>query len=160
MPWTKTRRAKARHELELDDCQWIATEDSILVPASRTVVITIGIRLQSQAHWSHNWQAAWGRTKDLRERMAEALSLISVEQVSEHLHGVARQMVLIRMAPRKLDTDNLAVALKPIRDQVCCWLAGDNRPDARANDGVRSGYTFTPRQQAQRAYGVRVELSV
>jgi hypothetical protein len=159
MPITAARRAKLYHQLELDDCQWVATDGSILVPAQRSMVITIGIDLKSQSKWtSHNWRATHGRTVALRKRVAKALSLLPVDGVVTHLRAPARRITLIRMAPRKLDTDNLVAAFKPIRDQVCCWLGGDNAPNARADDGVRSGYTFDYHQQPQRVYGVRIEL--
>lgn len=146
-------------ETELDGCRWEVTEGSVLVPPTRSVVITIGIKLASQTHGvSHNWRAAHGRSKKLRERTAYALALIPVRQVTEHLRVPARKIVFVRLAPRKLDTDNLVASFKAIRDQVCCWLQGQNSTAARADDGMRSGYEFSYHQQSQRLSGVRVEL--
>jgi hypothetical protein len=158
MPTSAKRRRRLACELEQDDVHWIASEGSILAPPVRAVVITIGLRLRSQGQWSKNWRADYGRTKQLRERTARALSLIAVDGVTEHLRREARVVSFTRLAPRLLDGDNLVAACKAIRDQVCCWLSGDNRPNARADDGVRSGFTFEYHQQQQRAYGVRVEL--
>lgn len=160
MTISAARIRELKQELELDGCLWVATEGSILVPQARTVVITIGIKLKSQASGrSNNWRATYGRSQQLRKRTAHALALIDVAQVTKHLGAPARKIVFVRMAARKLDSDNLVAAFKPIRDQVCCWLAGDNALDARADDGTRSGYVFEYRQQPQRLNGVRVELS-
>lgn len=159
---TRAKHKRETVQLELDGCEWVATEDSILVPAQRSVVITIGIRLKSQRHgMSNNWRAAHGRSVQLRKRTARALILVPVPSITRHLlmtHPPSR-IGFTRLAPRALDTDNLAAAFKPIRDQVCCWLAGDNSVDARADDGIRSGYSFSYHQQQQRAYGVRIELA-
>lgn len=145
--------------LEPDAIHWVATEGSILVPATRAVVITIGIRLQSQGRWSNNWRAAAGRSQQLRKRVMSALYLVAVQDVTHHLGGVfPKRIAFTRLAPRKLDTDNCVAVFKPARDQVCCWLAGRNDYRARADDGVRSGYEFSYYQQAQKLYGLQVEL--
>lgn len=149
-----------KQPVELDGVTWIATEDSILVPSVRVVAITIGIQLKSQAGgWSNNWQAAAGRSKQLRTRTMKALQLVSVEAVAEHLQASPQNISFIRLARRTLDSDNLAAVFKPIRDQVCCWLAFQNVANARARDSLRSGYTFSYHQQQQKLYGVRIELS-
>jgi hypothetical protein len=159
MATTAARRTKLSHEVELDDCHWIATDGSILVPAQRAMVITIGIRLKSQSKdWSNNWRAGYGRSTALRKRTAGALALLPLAGVLTHLRAPARLLSFTRLAPRKLDSDNLVSVFKPIRDQVCCWLSGNNTPNARADDGTRSGYVFEYYQQQQRVYGVRVEL--
>lgn len=146
--------------LEQDRLDWVATEGSILIPEQRAVVITMGIRLRSQTHgWSNNWRPAYGRSKQLRERTRDALAMIPVARVTEHLRAPCKRLVFVRMGKGTLDReDNLNVAFKSIRDQVCCWLAGRNETWVRANDGVKSGYAFEYRQQKQRAWGVRVEL--
>lgn len=159
---TKTQ-AKPK-PLELDGCHWIATEGSILVPEVRAVCVTIGIVLKSQkSGFSNNWRAAAGRSKQLRKRTMMALHVVSADAVRMHLQdgGFSGPSLIAftRMAPRRLDDDNLASVFKPIRDQVVAWLAGRNETDARADDGMRSGYTFTYHQQQQRAYGVRIELA-
>lgn len=120
--------------------------------------VVIGIHLQSQGQWSNNWRAAAGRSKQLRMKAVHALAPIEVQEVTRFLGGPARRLRFVRLAPRRLDDDNLAAVFKPIRDQVCCWLKGDNTPSARADDGKRSGYTFEYGQQQQKSYGVRIEV--
>lgn len=154
---TATKAKKA--SVELDEVRWIATEGSILVPSERVLVVTIGLHLRSQGRWSKNWHADYGRSQQLRKRVMHALAIIDVEMVSRHLQGPPTRLTFVRLARRVLDSDNLAAVFKPIRDQTCCWLACDNTPSARANDGMRSGYTFEYRQQKQKLYGVRIEVS-
>lgn len=160
MTITAARRHTLYNQCELDGLQWVATQGSILVPESRAVVITIGIRLKSQyTGRSNNWRASYGRTRQVREAVARALSLIPREEVTAHLRDRVRTIKLIRLAPRLLEKhDNLPFVCKGAVDQVTCWLAGDNRPNARARDGRKDGYTFEYHQQQQRLYGLRVEL--
>jgi hypothetical protein len=149
----------AKRRLEQDAVHWIATEGSILIPATRAVVITIGIELKSQGRWSNNWRAAAGRSRQLRERTMLALSVLTPAAVQKHLGAPVQQIGFTRLAPRMLDDDNLRTAAKAVRDQVVAWLAGYTTVNARANDGMRSGYTFSYYQQQQRLYGVRLELA-
>lgn len=146
-------------QLEEDAWYWHLREGTILLPAERCVSITMGIRLKSQAKGSKNWRAIYGHTVALRSRVAKRLQETPATAIVAHLGDRVKQVTFIRMAPRLLDDDNLAHACKPIRDQIVAWLAGDNRPNARADDGMRSGYSFVYRQQQQRAYGLRVELA-
>lgn len=145
--------------VELDGCHWIATEGSILVPEVRAVCITIGLVLKSQGQWSKNWRATYGRSLQLRKVVQRALNSVPPDMVERHLRFWPTRIAFTRLAPRTLDSDNLASVFKPIRDQVVCWLHGNNETDARANDGMRSGYMFDYHQQQQRAYGVRIELT-
>lgn len=145
--------------LEHDGWIWTNNEGSILIPAERSVTMTTGIRLRSQGKWSKNWRADYGRTVALRAKIARALSVVPAAAVTAHLGGRVRRIVFTRLAPRLLDDDNLAFVLKPVRDQVCAWLGGQNNVSARADDGMRSGYTFEYRQRQQKAYGLQVELS-
>lgn len=145
--------------LELDDIRWIAATGGILAPEPAGLDITIGVVLKSQSSgWSHNWRASHGRSQQLRKLVMHRLACVDLEPLTRFLGGPANSIRFVRLAPRSLDTDNLATAFKPIRDQVCCWLSGENSPTARANDGKRSGYTFEYAQQSQKAYGIRLEI--
>lgn len=159
MTITAARQRELKRECELDGIQWVCSQGSILVPESRAVVITIGIRLKSQKHGvSNNWRAAYGRSQQLRKRTAHALALLPVPEVTKHIRGRVQKIVFVRLASRLLDSDNLAGAFKAIRDQTVAWLAGQNHTSARADDSMRSGYEFSYFQQQQRLAGIRIEL--
>jgi len=155
---TGARVKAAPPPLEQDDIRWVHTPASILSPEQRVLVVTIGTWLKSQVRGPKGWKATYGRNLSVRKRVMHVLARIDVEQVIRHLQGAPNTIRFVRCAPRSLDTDNLATACKPVRDQVCAWLAGDNTPSARANDSIRSGYDFTYHQQRQDAYAVRIEL--
>jgi hypothetical protein len=145
--------------LETNAAHWVAPSDSILSPHGPGLDITIGVMLKSQVNgWSNNWRASHGRSQRLRVLTMHTLACVDIEMVIRHLGGPPNSIRFVRLAPRSLDDDNLRTAFKPIRDQVCCWLACDNSPTARANDGKRSGYAFDYGQQQQKLYGIRIEI--
>lgn len=144
------------------DVRWFRgnTDTSILAPLEPDVLlITIPFQLKSQGGSSKNYMTAAGVTKKCRRHTMHALEPINLGQVTNFFSGLPKTIRISRLAPRSLDSDNNVTALKPFRDQVCAWLDGRNTLDARANDSLRSGYTFTYGQQRQQAYGVRIELS-
>jgi hypothetical protein len=151
---------KAVHVLQREPTriEWVNAKYSILAPEPAALLVTIGIWLKSQARWSNNWRAQHGRSHQLRGYVMHAFARIDLESLLRALGGAPNAIRFVRLAPRSLDDDNLRTAFKPIRDQVCCWLAGDNTLTAKANDGKRSGYTFDYGQQPQHAYGVRIEV--
>jgi len=158
---------KTKRSVELDVTCFIKPSASILDPHPAEVHITLGVYLKSQARMSNGWMAVYGRTQTTRRRVMKALAEVpgcgpmnGLGHVGLWLDGTPNHIRFVRLAPRTLDTDNLATAFKPIRDQVCCWLAGENTTTARANDGKRSGYTFDYGQQQQDAYGIRIEMRV
>lgn len=138
---------------------WLVGDRSVLSPATWSVVVVMGLEIKSQKHGvSNNWRPAYGRSQQLRKRVLKALMPLTPARVQEHINGPVTDITFTRCAPRRLDDDNLRTAFKPIRDQVVAWLAGYTTTNARADDGMRSGYTFEYRQQQQRAYGVQIEL--
>jgi hypothetical protein len=145
--------------LEDDRVWWIPARDGVLVQEPATLAISIGVVLKSQGSgWSHNWRAQHGRSRQLRTLAMHNLASVDIGDLVRFLGGPANSIRFVRLAPRSLDDDNLRTAFKPIRDQVCCWLACDNSPTARANDGKRSGYAFDYGQQQQKLYGIRIEI--
>jgi hypothetical protein len=67
----------------------------------------------------------------------------------EHLEGLT--IVLTRIAPRKLDTDNLASGFKAVRDGIAEWLGiddGDSRLD----------WQYRQRNGGVKVYRVEVEI--
>jgi hypothetical protein len=69
-------------------------------------------------------------------------------------------VTLIRIAPRKLDEDNLRSALKAVQDSVATWIAPrvDSRGRMSGDDGENGPITFRhgQRKGAPREYGVEI----
>ena len=73
-----------------------------------------------------------------------------------HIPSMPLTIILTRISPRQLDTDNLAASLKHIRDGVSDWLCGTyNKGDDR-QEGISWEYT----QCKGRPYEMAVEITV
>lgn len=105
----------------------------------------------------------WSAVAKLREsqRLAtmHVLARTDMDIVMRALGGQIRRVHFVRLGPGLLDDDAVPPAVKAYRDQLCAWIAGDNTPTGRGDDGPKCGIKFTYDQQRQRQYGVRIEIS-
>ncbi len=86
-------------------------------------MLTVPLRLVSEANLREHWATRARRRR--QHRSVVALSLRA--HARPELPAV---ITLTRLAPRRLDTDNLAAACKAARDGVADWLGVDDG-DAR-----------------------------
>jgi hypothetical protein len=112
------------------------------------VVPVWGVVTKSEANTREHHMARWRRFKVQRFKVAEALKpfagpLAAFGREVAH-HAAPLRIVLTRIGPRTLDTDNLGGALKAVRDEVAEWLGINDgnprldwKPDQRrGEDGV------------------------
>jgi len=81
--------------------------------------VTIPGEAPSTPNQRLHWATKARQTKSQRGSVARRLP-------SRDALPVVVQVLLTRIAPRRLDTDNLAAALKAHRDQVATWLRVDD----------------------------------
>lgn len=107
--------------------------------------ITIpGLRLSGSQNARENW-----RTRSARVKRERSLARIMCSQeLTKPTHWPAL-VVLTRIGPRRLDSDNLASSAKAVRDGVADWLGVD--------DGDESKVQWLYEQRAG-AYAVEVAL--
>ena len=84
------------------------------------ILVRIPIRLPSLANARWHWRA---RAKIIREhrglaRLLVGAGLAAANTSGLELRGQALVIVIVRIAPRRLDTDNLSSACKGVRDGV------------------------------------------
>lgn len=107
------------------------------------MTIKIPLRIESVANRREHWSKRAKRAKAHREG------------VQWHL-GTARPrlpvvVTLTRIAPRVLDSDNLASGFKAVRDGIADWL--------RIDDGdERIGWLYRQRKGAPKEYAIEVEF--
>lgn len=77
------------------------------------------IRTVSELNSREHWAARYRRRSKQREALAWLLK-------SKPKPKPPADVFLTRIAPRKLDTDNLASAFKALRDQLADWLGIDD----------------------------------
>lgn len=108
------------------------------------ISLILPLRLQSVANLREHWGARAKRAK--RERRAVKLAWLVARPARVPLPAL---VTLTRIAPGKLDDDNLASGCKAIRDAVADCLGVDDGDTAR----IRWAYA-----QERGPYGVRIEV--
>ena len=86
------------------------------------MIVRLPIRLESEANRRDHWSARARRVKC--QRRAVWAALIGLDGRP----SLPVVVTITRIAPRSLDTDNLAGACKAVRDQVATWLGVDDAP--------------------------------
>jgi hypothetical protein len=107
------------------------------------VSVVLPIRVMSEANMRGNWRGGAGRSK--AHRAAAFRGLPSICPVRAPII-----VVLTRVATHCLDSDNLARALKAVRDGVSDWLGID--------DGDESRVVFLVQQRKAQIHAVGIEI--
>jgi hypothetical protein len=112
------------------------------------IEVRMNMKIVSVANMRLHWAVKAKLTRDQRNRTR--MSLAAVAQ-SSGLEMLPVTVVLTRVAPRKLDGDNLQSGFKAVRDGVADWL------------GVDDGNGLIDWQYAQRSgkageYAVEIEV--
>lgn len=110
------------------------------------VLVVLPLRLASEANMRGSWKPGWRRGKAQRATTALVLRASSCPPAPPVT------VTLTRIAPRRMDGDNLQRACKAVRDGVADWLGID--------DGSESiTWRYGQEKGKPRQYGVRVEVS-
>ena len=115
--------------------------------------ILLAIRTESEANLRENWHVKAKRVQTQRQ--------ITRVMVGQHrkdwrddLPGAAYVITLTRVAPRPLDTDNLARSFKAIRDGIADALGTDD--SARSNLRWR----YAQEKGSPKQYAVRIQIEI
>ncbi len=106
---------------------------------------TLPLRVVSEANRRDHWAAKAKRVKAQRQAVAYAWLAAGLPRGRK-----PASVLLTRMAPRRLDDDNLAGAFKAIRDEIALLCGVDDR-----DESVR----WSPVQETAKECGVRVEVT-
>ena len=107
--------------------------------------VTIPIRTKSEANQHEHWRVKAARVKKQR---AIVTPIIRVSLARPSLPCVVK---LTRVAPCRLDSDNLYGSFKAVRDSIADWLGIDDRDP-------RVAYVCEQERGAPKTYAVRVEV--
>ena len=131
-------------------CAELEAELARLRPPRWTLIVDLVVPVAtiSEANARSHPQARATRVRRQRETVTAHLARYPARPLP-----VAR-VRLVRLGERALDTDNLAGALKAVRDAVAAWLCVD--------DGLRGGIVWEVDQEPHKRHrnlpGVRIEL--
>ncbi len=106
-----------------------------------------GFKLESRANSRLHFAVAAKRTRAVRERVELALRGLEHRRPS-----LPCTVVIYRVAPSRLDGDNMVSAAKPVVDQIASWLGLPNDRDPRAR------WLFGQHKIASKTYAVRIAI--
>lgn len=106
-----------------------------------------GLRLVSLANLREHWTTRSTRARKHRGEAYDAARLSRVGCVPT----LPMVVTITRIAPRELDTDNLAISAKSVRDGIADALGVDDK-DKRVT------WLYTQSRGAPKAYAVRVDI--
>jgi hypothetical protein len=138
------------YELNMDAVRHSAYESKPIA----TVIVPI--RTVSELNRHEHWRHRQKRARAQHDAVTVAMCVYCNHSRSCHFYRNGGQSLLpmhihlTRLAPRKLDTDNLAGALKHCRDAVAKFLGVD--------DGDEAKVTWSVGQEPAKGYSVRVEF--
>lgn len=117
---------------------------------ARTIVLRVPVKLESEANRRGAWFVHDGRRK--KQRAAVFSLAAPLQHVLKLPQGTKLVVTITRIAPRFLDTDNLASSAKAVRDEVAACLG--------VSDGPRGPVEWRYGQRSEgKAYGVLVEVT-
>lgn len=112
------------------------------------MVVTLPIKIESTANKREHWAARAARAKSHRVQ-AWAELRYAYDSAPRLLGPVV--VTLTRVATRDLDSDNLAIGFKSVRDGVADWL-GVNDNDKRIE------WRYAQERGAPKEYACRIEI--
>lgn len=110
----------------------------------KPIILTLPVRTVSESNRREHWAAKARRVKNQRTIIAYYGKLI------RDCLDMPKVIHLTRIAPRRLDTDNLAISFKAVRDEIAKQLG---LPDDR--DGCVT-WLYNQRKGGKREYAIEV----
>lgn len=114
------------------------------------LTVTIPLKVESSSNLREHWTAKHRREKNLRQ----AVKLFLGPQIKPPLPAIVE---LIRVAPRSLDEDNLAAAMKPAIDAVADWLIPGLAP-GRADGHKDIKIKLDQRKAGVKEYALEIKI--
>lgn len=108
------------------------------------MTVVLPLRLKSSLNQREHWAKKARRTKAERDTVRWLLG-------NKPRPALPCTVLMTRIAPRKLDDDNLRGAFKAVRDQVAAWLGVDDA-DPRVT------WAYAQERGAVREYKARLEF--
>lgn len=121
-------------------------------PVSHRLMLEIPVRTRSMANVRMHWARKARLTREERVATAGVFRDIKIRSRLARLRSVGWYVMLIRVAPRGLDDDNLRPALKAVRDEVTKQLGFDDDRDRRLS------WDYAQLKGKPKEYAVRVAL--
>jgi hypothetical protein len=110
------------------------------------MIVTAPIRIESTPNLREHWAARAKRSREQRTAIWYALKAAKVP------YSFPCRITITRIAPRALDTDNLAAGCKAVRDGIADWLELlDNHPSLT--------WAYAQETGKPKEYALKVEIA-
>jgi hypothetical protein len=120
--------------------------------------VKIPIKTVSEANKREHWTMPYKRAKKQKEIVKLYLGQAIMQQAPEIVKMRPLTIKLTRIAPRKLDGDNLQMSMKSIRDSVVSLFYPENLPGRGDEDNEEFTWLYDQKRGTAREYSVLVEI--
>ena len=114
------------------------------------ISVTLPVRVVSEANSS--WREHWAHKNRRRKAQHDAVKIGLYNHRAEIKGRETYTVTLTRIAPRNLDTDNLARSFKAVRDQIATEIGIDD-------GSARITWIYTQEKGKPKEYSMRVEIN-
>lgn len=128
------------------------------VVSQRRYDLTIPCRSPNFKNTRRHWRTVAGSIERQRLATMHMLNKLDLADVLRGLGGMPDALELVRLGPGLLDDDSVPTSMAAVRDQFCAWLAGDNTPKGKGDDGPTCGISFRYAQSKAPKHGVRLRF--
>lgn len=119
------------------------------------ITLLVRTRTVSELNRREHWSSRSRRARAQRRAVAEQLMRAGLFAPSCKVRQLVTAVRMTRIAPRRLDSDNLQGSMKHVRDEIAYWLNGGDDSDG-------CGISWEPVEQRRgvpREYAVEVVLA-
>jgi len=120
-------------------------ENIIFDPECESVAIEAPIRIRSTANIKEHWR----KTYSMRKKNLEILN----RYIPDRLPTLPIKITITRVAPRKLDTDNLIYSVKEYRDWIADLIIPGLKP-GRADNNSALSFFYQQIHKSPKEYGI------
>lgn len=135
----------------------------MLTLSTTKMKINLPIRTESEANKCEHWHKRYKRS----QKQKDTIRLLLIPEIKDLINTVSKmrvmdvpitlQITLTRVAPRKLDGDNLQISFKSIRDFLSDIFIPGLAP-GRADDDEMFDWKYSQRKGVPKEYSVDVEF--
>lgn len=105
------------------------------------------LQLRTEANTQEHWRVKYKRAKHQRD----TARLTAQRLIGKWIWNFPLKITIARMAPRALDSDNLARSAKAVRDGIADWLGIDDRDPCVI-------WEYDQMRHEPKTYGVKVKI--
>lgn len=119
------------------------------------MIIVLPIRTKSELNTHEHWGTKANRAKRQKNYVTTELNVKGAKFIRPIMTSVS--VKLTRIAPRRLDEDNLLASFKAIRDAVASWLIPGMAPGF-ADSSPLMTFIYFQNRGSPKEYAVKIEI--